>query len=123
MVNLREMIDGLAVQRQQDMQGIPDLKEAIANLVPQQKLNQEAIANLAADQKVNQEAMVNLREMIDGLAVQRQQDMQGIPDLKEAIANLVPQQKLNQEAIANLTGSIQELRNILADYLQGRSGL
>jgi uncharacterized coiled-coil protein SlyX len=28
---------------------------------------------------------------------------------------------LNQEAIANLNASIQELRNIVSDYIQGRS--
>jgi predicted transcriptional regulator len=60
----------------------------------QQQLNQDAIANLAAQQQLNQ----------------------------DAIANLAAQQQLNQEGIADLRASILDLRNLVADYIQGRSG-
>jgi hypothetical protein len=50
---------------------------------------------------------------------------QAIADFQEAnrqaIANLTAGQQLNQQAISNLTASIQELRNLVADYIQGRS--
>jgi hypothetical protein len=40
---------------------------------------------------------------------------------EQEMADIRAMQRLNQEAIANLTASMQELRNLVADYLRGRS--
>jgi len=40
---------------------------------------------------------------------------------EQLIESTTRQGALNQEAIATLTASIQDLRNLVADYLQGRS--
>jgi hypothetical protein len=45
---------------------------------------------------------------------------QSITALQNTVAGLAAGQQLNQQAIANLTASIQELRNLVADYIQGR---
>lgn len=41
---------------------------------------------------------------------------------READARYERRFSQNEEAIATLTASIQELRNLVADYIQGRSG-
>ena len=41
-------------------------------------------------------------------------------DLAQQQAQIARQQVQNQEAIAHLTASIQELRNLVADYIQSR---
>ncbi|MBF2025619.1 MAG: hypothetical protein IGS48_02470 [Oscillatoriales cyanobacterium C42_A2020_001] len=42
-------------------------------------------------------------------------------EIRSILSHVAQQQSLNQESIATLTASIQELRNLVADYIQGRS--
>jgi len=43
-----------------------------------------------------------------------------LANVAKQTTNLAQQQVQNQEAIAHLTASIQELRNLVADYIQSR---
>lgn len=42
-------------------------------------------------------------------------------EIRAVLSNVAQQQSLNQESISTLTASIQELRNLVADYIQSRS--
>lgn len=53
---------------------------------------------------------------------------QEMAEIRAVLASVAQQQQttahqaaINQEAIASLTASIHELRNLVADYIQGRS--
>lgn len=42
-------------------------------------------------------------------------------EIREVMKLIASQQAANQEAIAHLTASILDLRNVVSDYIQGRS--
>jgi 1,6-anhydro-N-acetylmuramate kinase len=73
----------------------------------QQEANTRAIASLTAGQELNRQAIASLTA---GQELNRQ-----------AIANLTAEQQLSRQDINSLTASILELRNLVADYIEGRS--
>lgn len=58
--------------------------------------------------------LANANDTLDRIAAQQE-----AAESRQAV--MEQQAALNQEAIATLTASIQELRNVVADYIQGRS--
>ncbi|MBF2026781.1 MAG: hypothetical protein IGS48_08445 [Oscillatoriales cyanobacterium C42_A2020_001] len=52
---------------------------------------------------------------------QQQANAQQIAQNQQAIAQLTAEQQLSRQDINTLTASIQDLRNLVADYLQRRS--
>jgi chromosome segregation ATPase len=56
------------------------------------------------------------------MAEQQEANRQAIAQNQQAIAQLTAEQQLSRQDISTLTASIQELRNLVADYIQGRSG-
>ncbi len=64
--------------------------------------------------------MAEIRAILANAAQQTTDLAQQTTDLAQQQAQIARQQVQNQEAIAHLTASIQELRNLVADYIQSR---
>lgn len=78
-------------------------------------VHQQAIARHEQWQAEHEARMARIEAILEATAVQQQHN-------QEAIANLAAQQQLNQEGVADLRASILDLRNLVADYIQGRLG-
>lgn len=96
-----------------------------------EELTQIATAHQQAITRHEQE-MAEIRAILRQSAIQHAQQMESITaqinsnsaqisSNSAQIDRISAQQALNQQAIAELTASITELRNLVSDYLQGRS--
>lgn len=91
-----------------------------------------AASNLRHDRVLNHhdDEFQRVNARLDRIDLQQERNAQVIANTDllqernaQMIANLAVQQNLNQEAIANLMASIQELRHMVADYIQRRMQL
>ncbi len=58
---------------------------------------------------------------LERVTQQQEANNQAIAQNQQAIAQLTADQQLSRQDINTLTASIQELRNMVADYIQSRS--
>ena len=64
------------------------------------------------------EELTQLTTLHQAVLTRHDSEMSEIREMMKLIAS---QQAANQEAIAHLTASILDLRNVVSDYIQGRS--
>jgi len=76
--------------------------------------HQSAIARHSAEMSELRGTLITIGQTLERIATQQETNTRQI----EANNH---QGELNQEAIATLTASILDLRNLVADYIQGRS--
>jgi predicted acetyltransferase len=84
-----------------------------------QILNATITAQAAASARYDQE-FTRIQQTLDRSATQQELNQQEFSQVWEALNRTTAQQELNQQEIANLNASIQELRNLVADYIQSR---
>jgi len=101
-------LDRVAKQQETNTQAIAQNQQVIAQ-------NQQAIAQNQRAITQNQQAIAQNQQAIT-------QIRQAIAQNQRAIAQLTAEQQLSRQDINILTASIQDLRNLVADYIQGRSG-
>ena len=77
------------------------------------------LMNLSAAQ--HRDDLNTIRAILTQIAQQQAANTQAITQNQQAIAQLTAEQQLSRQDINTLTANIQELRNMVADYIQSRS--
>lgn len=82
-----------------------------------------ATASVRHDNAISRhdEEFSRINATLERVAQQQEANNQAIAQNQQAIAQLTAEQQLSRQDINTLTANIQELRNMVADYIQGRS--
>lgn len=79
------------------------------------------LAQIAEQQQESAIRLTQIAEQQQQSANRHTQHEEAIARIDERLESITAQQGQNTQNIGNLTASIQELRNMLADYIEGRS--